>query len=285
MRPVAFDYTAPASLDEAVQALVTNGDEAKIIGGGQSLMPVLRLRMADPGILVDLRKITGLTEIREEGDELVIGAMATHHAVANDALIQTHAGVLSQAALSVGGPQIRYRGTIGGALAHADPAGDIGPAVLALDATMEIAGPNGARTVSASDFFVDLFTTALSEDEVLTAIRVPKHTGWGMHYEKFSQVAQSWAMVAIAAVVRRDGDTVSEARLGMSNMGSTPLRAKAAEAALAGVAADPAAVTQACERASDDTTPPSDASATTEYRQHLARVLTGRAVLAAAGLS
>lgn len=284
MRPVAFDYAAPTSVADAVQALVEHGDEAKVLGGGQSLLPVLKIRMADPETLVDLRLVPELREIRADGDDVVVGAMATHHAVAHDPLVAEHAGVLGQAAGSIGDPQIRYRGTVGGALAHADPAGDIAPALLALDASVEIAGPAGVRVLPVADFLEDYFTTALGEDEVLTAIRVPKHTGWGMRYEKFTQVAQSWAIVAVAAAVRLDGGTVAEARIGLSNMGSTALRARAAEAALAGCAVEEGALHAAAASAGEGTDPPSDPAGTPEYRRHLAGVLAGRAVAAAAGI-
>src|SRR5699024_7103645 len=195
------------------------------------------------------------------------------------------AGVLAQAAASVADPQIRYRGTIGGSLAHADPAGDIAPAVLALEASLELTGPAGTRRVAAGDFFEDYLTTALAAGEVLTAVRVPKHTGWGMHYEKFSQVAQSWAIVAVAAVVQiRDGH-LATVRLGMSNMGSTPLRAHRAEEALSGVPLESADVERAAALAGESTEPPTDASGTAEYRRDLAGVLAGRAVARAAGIA
>lgn len=285
MRPVAFDYIAPTTVAEVVQALVDGGDDAKLLGGGHSLLPVLRLRMADPSMLIDLGRVDGLRQVREDGDGLVIGAMTTYHALAHDPLVGEHAGVLAQAAASVGDPQIRYRGTIGGSLAHADPAGDIAPAVLALEAVLEITGPSGVRTVPASEFFEDYFTTALGEDEVLTAVRVPKHSGWGMRYEKFSQVAQSWGIVAVAAAVRVEDGTVAEARLGMSNMGSTPLRSGAAETALIGQPVEAGALQRAAARAGEGTNPTTDPAGTPDYRRHLAGVLAGRAVAAAAGAS
>lgn len=281
MRPVDFDFTAPTSVADVVWALSEGDDEITVLGGGQSLMPVLRMRMADPDLVVDLGRIPELRGVREEGTDLVIGAMTTHHAVANDPLIAEHAGVLGQAAASVGDPQIRYRGTIGGALAHADPAGDIAPAVLALDGVIELTGPAGARSVPAADFFLGPFTTARGDDEILTAVRIAKHTDWGMHYEKFALVAQSWAIVAVAAAVRLEDDTVAEARLGLSNMGSTPLRATAAEEALVGQAVSDAALQQAAARASEGTEPPEDPAGTPDYRRHLAGVLAGRAVIAA----
>ena len=283
MRPVAFDYVAPTTVSGVVQALVDAGDDAKLLGGGHSLLPVLKLRMAGPDLLVDLGRVEGLRYVREDGEDLVIGAMTTYHTVAHDPLVNEHAGVLAQAAASVGDPQIRYRGTVGGSLAHADPAGDIAPAVLALEAVLEITGATGVRTVPAADFFEDYFTTAIGEDEVLTAIRVPKHTGWGMRYEKFAQVAQSWGIVAVAAAVQvRDG-TLVQARLGMSNMGSTPLRAGPAEAALIGQPVEAGALRRAAARAGEGSDPTTDPAGTPEYRRHLAGVLAARAVVAAAG--
>lgn len=285
MRPVDFEYRSPTSLEEVVRSLADGGDEATIIGGGQSLMPVLRMRMADPDLVVDLRRVPGLDQVREDGDHLVVGAMATHHTVAHDALVATHAGVLGQAAAAVGDPQIRYRGTVGGSLAHADPAGDIAPAVLALDGTIEITGPDGVRTVPAVEFYHGPFTTDLREGEVLTAVRLPKHTGWGMRYEKFSHVAQSWSIVAVAAAVQVEDGALARVRLGMANMGQTPLRAEAAEAALTGVPLEERAVHEAAARAGEGTSPAVDAAGTAEYRRHLAGVLAGRAVAAAAGVA
>lgn len=284
MRPVEFDYVAPDSLEAAVSALVEAGDEAKLLAGGQSLLPVLRMRMADPAVLIDVGRIDALREVREDGDDLVIGAMVTHHAVASDPRILQDAAVLAEAAAAIGDPQIRYRGTIGGALAHADPAGDVGPAVLALDATLEIQGPGGPRSVPAAEFFDDYFTTALGEDEILAAVRVPKHSGWGMSYQKFTQVAQSWSIVAVAVALRIEGGTVAEARVAMANMGSTPLRARATEEALVGTRADAAALKAAAAGAGDGTEPPVDPAGTAEYRRHLAGVLAGRGAVAAAGL-
>lgn len=283
MRPVAFEYAAPTTIEEVLQALADGGDDATVIGGGQSLMPVLRMRMAAPELVVDLGKVDALRGVREDGDELVIGAMTSHHAVAHDVLVNEHAALLAQAAATIGDPQIRYRGTIGGALAHADPAGDMGPALLALEGSVEVAGPHGTRTIAAVDLFDDYFTTTLADDEVLTAVRVPKHAGWGMHYEKFTLVAQSWAVVAVAAAVRVVDGSVAEARIAMANMGSTPLRAPSAESALAGSPVDAVALKRAAASAGEGTNPPDDTAGTPEYRRHLAGVLAGRAVVAAAG--
>ena len=284
MIPTRFEYVAPTSVAEAIAALETYGDEAKVIAGGQSLLPVLRMRLNAPEVVVDLGGIEALRGIREEGDHLVIGAMTTHHTVLHDPLVAAHAALLARAEHELADAQIRHRGTIGGALAHADPAGDLGAPSLALGAQFVVAGPGGSsRTVPAEEFFVGLFETAIAEGELLTEIRVPKHTGWGAHYEKFVRVAHQWPIVAVAAAVRVEGDTIAEARVGLTNMGSTPLRARAVEEALVGQPATEDAVAQAASRAAEGTNPPSDLNGAADYRTHLAQVLTRRAVLAAAG--
>jgi len=283
MIPVQFDYLAPTSVEEALAALAEHGDDAKIIAGGQSLLPVLRMRLNAPEVVIDLGSIAELRGIREDGDALVIGAMTTHHDVLIDPLVREHALLLARAEHQLADAQIRHRGTFGGALAHADPAGDLGAPVLALGAEFVIAGPGGSRTVPADDFFVDLFETAIGDDELLTAIRVPKFTGWGAHYEKFVRVAHQWPIVAVAAAVRVDGGAISEARVGLTNMGSTPIRARAVEDALVGRPATEDAVGTAAALATEGTNPPSDLNGAADYRSHLAQVLTRRAVLAAAG--
>ena len=283
MIPAKFDYVKPGSVEEAVTALVEGGEDAKIIAGGQSLLPVLRLRLAAPSLLVDLGGIAELKGIRDDGDGIVIGAMTPYFEVLGDNLVQEHVALLAQATATVADNQVRHRGTLGGALAHADPAGDLGAPALALDAVMTIAGQSGTRTVSAADFFVDYFTTALGEGEILTSIRFPKYTGWGSHYEKFNRTAQAWSMCAVAAAVRVEGGSIAEARVGLTNMGTTPIRARAVEQALVGQPATAEAVRAAAEHATEGTAAPSDADAASDYREHLAKVLTGRAVLAAAG--
>ena len=282
MIPAQFDYLAPASVEEALQALAHFGDDAKIIAGGQSLLPVLRMRLNAPQVVVDIGRIDSLRGIRDDGDAIVIGAMTTHHDVLNDALVREHALLITKAAAEVADAQVRHRGTFGGALAHADPAGDLGAPALALGAEFVIAGPAGTRTVGADDFFVGLFETAIGEDEILTEVRIPKHTGWGAHYEKFVRVAHQWPIVAVAATVRVDGDAIGEARIGLTNMGSTPLRARAVEDALRSVD-HPGAIEEAAQLAAEGTNPPSDLNGSSDYRKHLARVLTGRAVIAATG--
>jgi aerobic carbon-monoxide dehydrogenase medium subunit len=281
--PASFDYVRPSTVDEAVQALASAGEDAKVIAGGQSLLPVLRMRLAAPTTLIDLGRVAELRGVREEGDELVIGAMTTHYDVQRDALIASHAALLKEATDTVADPQIRHRGTLGGAIAHADPAGDLLAPVLALDASLVLAGPSGRRTVPAAEFFQDLFTTALAADELLVEVRVPKHTGWRAHYEKFNRVAQAWSMVAVAVTVRTEAGVIEEARVALTNMGSTPVRASGVEAALVGVQASADSIAAAASHAAEGTNPPVDSNADVEYRRHLAQVLTGRAIAAAAG--
>ncbi|GAA1012261.1 carbon monoxide dehydrogenase [Streptomyces sp. F-3] len=283
MIPPAFDYVRPTGLDEAVRTLADAGEEAKVLAGGQSLLPLLRLRLAFPELVVDIGRIPGLRGVREDGDVLAIGALTTHHEVVHDPLVRRYAGLLAQATETVADPAVRHRGTLGGSLAHADPAGDLPAVALALDAELVAVGPGGRRTIPARDFFTDYLQTVLAPDELLVEVRVPKREGWGYRYEKFHRVAQSWAMVGVAALVRRDDGHIAEARIGLTNMGATPLRAAAAEEALAG-AGDPDAVARAAQSAAEGTRPSRDASASPEYRAHLARVLTKRAVLAAAGM-
>jgi carbon-monoxide dehydrogenase medium subunit len=282
MIPAGFEYYAPTSVDEAV-ALLHDHEDAKVLAGGQSLMPVLRLRLAAFESLVDLSKIDELRGIRDDGDALVIGAMTPHSVVQTDPQVFDHARLISLATATIADPQVRHLGTFGGSLAHADPAGDLPAVAVALDASFVIAGPGGRRTVGASEFFQGVFTTAVGEDEVLVEVRVPKYTGWGAHYEKFNRVAQQWSIVAVAAAVRLEGDTIAEARVGLTNMGSTPIRATAVEQALVGQPATTDAVRAAAERAADGTSPPTDLNGDADYRRHLASVLTRRAVLAAAG--
>ncbi len=285
MIPAQFDYVAPTSLAEAVTALGEAGEDAKILAGGQSLIPVLRLRLAFPTVLVDLGKLDELRGVREDGDALVIGAMTRHCDVLTDPLVKQHAALLAAATATVADPAVRHRGTFGGALAHADPAGDLAAVALALDAELVAEGPGGRRTIPAREFFLDYLETALSPDEILAAVRVPKLEGsWGVRYEKFNRVAQAWAVVGVAAAVRTDGGSIAETRIGLTNMGSTPIRPASVEAALVG-ASDLAAVKQAASTAADGTSPPSDLGAQADYRQHLARVLTARAVASAAGFS
>jgi aerobic carbon-monoxide dehydrogenase medium subunit len=284
MIPAPFDYTRPATVEEAVRALAEAGEEAKVLAGGQSLIPLLRLRLAVPTTLVDLGRVDGLRGVREDGDHLVVGATTTHAAVLADPLVNRYAPLLAQATATVADRQVRHRGTVGGALAHADPAGDLPAVAIALEAVLEIVGPDGRREVAAAEFFVDYLTSALGPGEVLVAVRVPKREGWQTHYEKFNRVAQAWATVGVAAAVRRENGTIAEARVALTNMGTVPVRAAGVEQALAGAPATAEAVAAAAEHAAEGTHPAGDLSASPEYRAHLAQVLTRRAVVAAAGI-
>jgi carbon-monoxide dehydrogenase medium subunit len=287
MNPAAFDYVRAESVDHAVSVLAEHGDEAKVLAGGQSLLPLMRLRLATPQVVVDVGRLADLRGVREDGDALVIGALTTHYEVMNNELVRQHARLLAEATATLADPAVRHRGTFGGSLAHADPAGDLPAVALALDAELVAQGPNGRRSIPAREFFVDYLETALSPDELLVEVRVPKlGSGWGFQYQKLHRVAQAWAIVGVAAAVRRDDGSIAEARIGLTNMGRTPLRAEAVEQALAGTdASNDAALAQAADRAAEGTSPPSDLSGQADYRQHLARILTRRAVRRAAGLS
>src|SRR5215468_2379168 len=284
MIPAWFDYANPSTVDEAVSALAEGGEDAKALAGGQSLIPLLRLRMAAPALLVDLGSIDELRGVREEDDDIVIGAMTTHAALLADPLVRAYAPVLADAVATVADRQVRHRGTFGGSLSHADPAGDLPAVAVAADATLEVAGPSGRRTVSAADFFVDYLTTAIGADDVLVSVRLPKRAGWGTHYAKFNRTAQAWAMVGVAAAVRRENGHIAEAAIGLTNMGSVPIRASGVEAALAGAGASADAIAAAASHAAEGTNPTSDVSASADYRRHMVGVLTRRAVTAAAAL-
>jgi carbon-monoxide dehydrogenase medium subunit len=282
--PAKFDYVRASSLGEAISVLSSGGEDAKVIAGGQSLLPLLRLRFAYPSVLVDLGGLGELRGVHDVGDFLEIGALTTHYELTRDPLIAAHCGLLGEAAGMIADPAVRHRGTIGGALAHADPAGDLPAVISALDGELLVHGPSGDRSVSPSEFFTDYLTTSLAPGEVLTAIRVPKLDGWGYRYEKFHVTAQAWAIVGVAAVARRANGHVAEARVGLTNMGSVPVRAHAVEAAAAGAEASSDALAAAAAHADEGTSPPSDLRGAADYRRHLARVLTGRALAAAAGI-
>lgn len=284
MIPAAFDYLAPTSVADALAALAEHGDDAKVMAGGQSLLPILRMRLNAPEVVIDLTGVEDLRGISDEGEALRIGAMTTYQDVLDSDLVAEHAELLIKAITEVADPQIRHRGTVGGALVHADPAGDVGAPVLALDAELVITGADGQeRTVAASEFFVDLFETAVGEGELLTAIRVPKHTGWGSDYQKFVRVSHQWSIVGVAALVRAEGGSIAEAKVALTNMGSTPLRASSVEQALVGREATEEALREVCAAVGNGTDPPSDLNGDADYRRHLAGVLTRRAVLSAAG--
>ncbi|MEL0282300.1 MAG: xanthine dehydrogenase family protein subunit M [Actinomycetota bacterium] len=283
MIPATFGYTRASTIDDAVAALASS-DDAKVLGGGQSLLPVLRLRLNAPELVVDCSGIDEIKSIDGSGDRVVIGSGATHHAVMNDPAVTSSVPLLAQATATVADPQIRHRGTVGGALAHADPRADQPPVALALDAEFTIAGPGGRRTVPAAEFFIGPFETAVGEDELLVSASFPKYDGWGSHYEKFNRTAQAWSIVGVGAAVRMDSVSIAEARIGLANVGGTPMRATATEQALVG-ASSMAEIEAACAQAADGLEPFADEDADVEFRKHLVTVLTKRAVATAAGIS
>ncbi|MEU0314484.1 xanthine dehydrogenase family protein subunit M [Nocardioides sp. NPDC006273] len=283
MIPASFDYVAPTTVEEALAALAQYGDEAKVIAGGQSLLPVLRMRLNAPEWVIDLGRIDSLRGVRDEGDSILVGAMTRHCDVATDPLVAEHAALVARATATVADEQVRHRGTFGGALAHADPAGDLGAPALALGAEFVIAGPGGERVVPGTEFFQGLFETAVSEDELLTGVRIPKHTGWTAHYEKFVRVAHQWPICAVGATLKVSGGVIEGAAVGLTNMGSTPLRATGVEQALVGQQATEEVVRSAAARAAEGADPPADLNGDADYRRHLVTVLTRRAITQALG--
>ncbi|MEO8889019.1 MAG: xanthine dehydrogenase family protein subunit M [Jatrophihabitantaceae bacterium] len=269
MIPAPFEYLRARTVDEALTLLAEHGEDAKVVAGGHSLLPMMKLRLARPEILIDIAPIADLRYIRIDGDELAIGALSTHAGVAGSELVRTEAPLLAHSASLVGDPQVRHRGTLGGSLAHADPAADLPMAALAAGARLVVQGPAGRRTVAADDFFTGFFDTALDAGELLVEVRLQRRAGAGWGYEKFVRRANDWAIVGVATV---------GGRIALANMGSRPLRATAAEAALAGGAS----IENAAALAADGTEPVADLHADPDYRRHLARVLTARALTSAA---
>jgi aerobic carbon-monoxide dehydrogenase medium subunit len=270
MIPVGFDYQRPDSVDGALALLAEHGEDAKILAGGHSLLPVMKLRLAAPELVIDIGKLAELRYIRVDGDEVAIGAGSRHHDLEVSAEVKAGVPLLGAVARTVGDPQVRHRGTIGGSLAHADPASDLPAAVLALGGTVVLRGPRGERQVPITEFYTGVFSTAMEPDELVVEIRVPRTGTAGWAYEKFTRRANDWAIVGVAVV---DG------RVGLVNMGPTPLRASATEAALAGGAS----IADAAALADQDTDPPADLAGSKEYRRHLVKVLTRRALTTAAG--
>ncbi len=282
MIPVEFEYAAPESLDEAIDALAQGGEDAKLLAGGHSLLPLMKLRLAVPTMLVDLKRVPGLRGIESEDGTLRIGAM-TRYADLED---QPELGVVSRAASSIADRQVRHRGTIGGSLAHGDPASDLPAVLLACEASVGVQGPEGTREIPAAELFEDYLTTAVAEGEVLTEVRVPALEDYGFGYQKFVRRAEDWAMVGACALVNQAADgTCEDARVGLTHMSSVPLRATAVEEALRGSVLDAESIARAAEAAAEGTEPPGDLNATPEYKRHLARVLTRRALEEAAGLT
>ena len=267
MIPAKFDYVRAGSAEEAISLIAEHGDEAKFLAGGHSLLPLMKLRLAQPSVLVDIGRISDLSYIRDAGDHIAIGALTRHMDIETSSVLAEHVPLLAHAASHVGDPQVRHRGTIGGSIAHSDPASDLPATTLALGATYVAQGPNGTREIAAGDFFQGFLETALAADEMLTEIRVPKMQGAGWNFQKFNRRAQDWAIVGVAAW-RRNGDS----GIGLVNMGSTPVLATSVSNALA----QGASIADASQLAADDAEPQSDLNASPEYRVHLAKVLVRR---------
>jgi len=266
--PAAFEYRRASSLGEALQLLSDGGDEAKLLAGGHSLLPLMKLRLAAPSLLVDIGRLTDLSYVREDGDRVAVGALTRHRDLETSDVLRSHAPLLAHVAGQVGDPQVRHRGTIGGSIAHGDPASDLPAACLALGATFMVEGPRGKRQIEAGDFFQGFLETSLEPDEVLVEISVPKTGGAGWSFQKFNRRAQDWAIVGVAAV------TGANPGIGLVNMGATPIRATAVESALA----SGASASEAASHAADGLDPPEDLNASAEYRRHLAQVLVRRAL-------
>jgi carbon-monoxide dehydrogenase medium subunit len=274
--PAEFDYVAPASLDEALAALRDGGEDAKLLAGGHSLIPLMKLRLAAPTLLIDLRKV-GLDDITRDNGTVRFGAMVRHHDVAAGGF-----GLASAAAATIADQQVRNMGTIGGTLAHGDPASDMPAVLLACDGSVLARSADGEREIAAADLFEDYLTTSLGEQEIITEVRLPLLEGYGYGYEKFNRRQEDWAMVAVCALVKKGADgTAEDVRIGLTHMGSTPLRATASEAALRGQPLNADTIAAAAEQAAEGTEPPADLNASADYKRHLARVLTKRALEAA----
>jgi aerobic carbon-monoxide dehydrogenase medium subunit len=279
MIPSRFDYVAPDSLDEAIQALADGGEDAKVLAGGHSLVPLMKLRLAVPTLLVDLRKVPGLRGVERDDGSWRIGALTRH------ADLQTRAdlGVVADVASVIADQQVRNRGTIGGSLAHGDPASDLPTVLVATEGTVTVRSGSSTREIPGTEMFQDYLTTAVQPGEIVTEVRLPALDGWGGAYEKFTRRAEDWAMVGVLALVQKAADgTAGDVRVAFTNMGSTPIRATAVEQALRGQALDEASIASAAEHAADGTEPPGDLNATPDYKRHLARVLTKRALTRAA---
>ena len=279
MIPANFDYAAPESLDEAISTLSQGGDDAKLIAGGHSLLPLMKLRLAAPSLLVSLGKVPGLNGIERSNGGFSIGAMTRHAEIAaSDEL-----GVTAHAASLIADQQVRNRGTIGGSIAHGDSAGDLPTVFLAAEGNVTAQGPNGERQIQATEMFKSYLTTAVGPDEVVTSVYIPALDGYGWGYEKFVRRSEDWAMVGVCALVKSNGGTCEDVRVALTHMGATPLRATATEEALRGQSLSPESIAQAAEQAAEGTNPPGDVNATPDYKKHLARVLTKRALMAATG--
>jgi len=280
MIPAEFDYVAAETLDEAIRVLVENGDEAKLLAGGHSLLPLMKLRLAAPALLVDLRKVPGLHGIQRENGTWRIGAMTPHA----DLERTPELGIVCHAAATIADRQVRNRGTIGGSLAHGDPASDLPAVLLITEGAVTLQGPESQRSVAAGDLFRDYLETAVGPDEVLTEVRIPAMDDWGFAYQKFNRRSEDWAMVAVSAIVKQTGDICEDVRIGLTNMGSVPLRAGAVEEALRGQNLNKETIAKAAEQAAEGTDPPADLNASADFKRHLAQVLCERALREAAGI-
>ena len=283
MIPGSFEYFAPIGLDEALALLQEHGDDAKVLAGGHSLIPTMKLRLAEPAVIIDIGRIGDLKGISESDGKLAIGALTTHHELESSDLVQQRVPLLAQTAAEIGDVQVRNKGTIGGSLAHADPAADWPATILALDADLQIAGPNGERTVKATDFFQGLYETDLGDDEILTAIRmsIPDGNTKGT-YLKLHQVASGFALTGVAVVLTKAGDTCQSVAVGITGVSDAPYRASGVESALTGAALTADNIAAAAARAADGITALEDIHASEAYRQNLAQVYTRRAIEAAA---
>jgi aerobic carbon-monoxide dehydrogenase medium subunit len=281
MIPAEFDYTAPDTLEEAIQAVTDGGEDAKLLAGGHSLLPLMKLRLAAPTLLVDLRKVPGLHGIQRENGNWRIGALTPHAALEHTPDL----GIVAKTAGTIADPQVRNRGTIGGSLAHGDPASDLPAVMLICDASVTLQGAGGnQRSVAANDLFRNYLETAIEPAEVLTEVRMPVYDGWGFSYQKFNRRSEDWAMVAVSVLLKQTGDVCEDVRVGLTNMASVPLRAGAVEEALRGQPLNKESIARAADQAAEGTDPPADLNASADYKRHLARVLTRRALEEAAGL-
>jgi len=281
MIPAEFDYAAPESLDEAIKMVADGGEDAKLLAGGHSLIPLMKLRLAAPTLLVDLRKVPGLHGIQRENGTWRIGAMTPHADIEHSPDL----GIFARAAGTIADPKVRNRGTIGGSLAHGDPASDLPAVLLIAEGRVTVVGAASQRTVAAGDLFRDYLLTAIEPAEVLTEVHIPALEGWGYGYQKFNRRSEDWAMVGVCALVKQTGGVCEDVRVGLTNMGHVPLRAGAVEEALKGQPLTADSIATAAEHAADGTDPPADLNASSDYKRHLARVLTRRALQEAAGIT
>ena len=283
MIPAPFDHITPRSLDEAIRVLASHGEDAKLLAGGHSLLPMMKLRLANPKLLIDLSKIPGLSGIKQDGDNIAIGALTTHYQVESSALLKEKCPLLPQTASAIGDVQVRNRGTVGGSLAHADPAADLPAPILALRAELQLRGPQGHREVRAEDFFLDIMTTAIQPNEILVGVRVPSlPAGIGTSYQKVAQKASGFAIVGVAAWVKLEKGVCADIGVGVTGLGSKPFRARAVEARLKGKRLEMPLLDEAAAQVTQRVSPLDDMHASSEFRAHLARVCAARAIQEAA---